>query len=30
MAKGSLGVVAVDKGLARPDTKVLENEYEMH
>ena len=30
MAKGSLSVVAVDKGLARPDMMVLENVYEMH
>jgi len=30
MAKGSLSVVAVDKDLARPFMKVLENAYEMH
>lgn len=30
LAKGSLSVVAVDKDLARPDMKVLENAYEMH
>jgi hypothetical protein len=30
MAKGSLSVVAIDKDLARPDMKVLENAREMH
>jgi len=30
MAKGSLSVEAVDKDLARPFMKVLENAYEMH